>query len=650
MELLQLEPRYRGDRRSDSGAGDGPGLPTAVEAPARWRFHPQSLRFKVTVGVTVILIAAMGVVFALQYRWFQQEMIERLGLSSTPLSDVIKGSLKHAMQTRDLSEVRAIIDNVSRQPGVIKVFVVDKRGEIHFSPDPRDIGTRVGVGEATCQICHRVQPENRSKTVIFTGPGGERVFRNVNPIANEAACFGCHRREDKLNGVLISDFSMAETDRQLAGKLREMLLALLLAAGASAVTITVIMNRLVIGKLERFVQATKLLGKGKLDLRVEARPRDEIGELAVSFNSMVESLRRAKDLRERTELLESVLDNVDDAVIVFAPDGTILAWNHASERAFGLDAAQAVGAERPLLGEDQEALLARARDEGRLDVERRLRSADGRYLPARVHVVPLRDERAGALGCVAIVQDLTEEMVKARLQEQLRHSEKLAAVGRLAAGVAHELNNPLGNVLLHSKLLLEDCRSDDPRHGTALRIVDNTLRCKMIVRGLLDYAKESGVEMAWTDLNAAMEQSVGLVAGHLRSHGVECRLELDPALPRVRCDGRQIQQVMVNLLENAIEAMDGGGMVTLSTRLGDEGKTVVVTVRDEGCGIPAECLSRVFEPFYTTKAQGTGLGLSISYGIVEVHHGRIWAESRADGPEPGTTFFVTLPLAAEAPA
>jgi two-component system NtrC family sensor kinase len=283
-------------------------------------------------------------------------------------------------------------------------------------------------------------------------------------------------------------------------------------------------------------------------------------------------------------------------------------------------------------------------------MERTLAGAGGRRFPARTHVVPVSDERTGAVACVAVIQDLTEERKRAELQDQLMQSEKLAAVGRLAAGVAHELNNPLGNVLLHSKLLLEDCPPEDPRHADARRIVDNTLRCKSIVRGLLDYARESGGEMDWQDLNGLVEQSLALVAGGLRSRGVECQVALAPGLPRILCDGRQIQQVMVNLLENAIEAMEPGGTLTVASRPGEGGAGVVVSVSDEGCGIAPESLPRIFEPFYTTKRQGTGLGLAICYGIVERHRGRIWAESRPAGPDRGTTVFVDLPLGAGVPA
>jgi PAS domain S-box-containing protein len=609
----------------------------------------RSLRVKVTAGVITILAIAMSAVFVVQYRWFQREMMERLGLASTPLSDVIKGSLKHAMQTRDPSEVAAIIENVSRQKGVIKVFIVDKKGEIRASPVREEIGRMIPPDDPTCLICHRVQADNRQKTVVFTAPGGERIFRNVNPIANEPECVRCHGPKDRLNGVLISDFSMAEVDRQLATASREMLLGLVLTVGATALGIALIMNRLVIAKLERFVHATKLLGRGRLDLHVSVGAPDEIGELAASFNGMIDGLRRTKELRERQELLEHVLDNVDDSVLVFAPEGSVIAVNRGAEVAFGVASGEVIGKPAGLFGADHAVLLERAARDGAFTVELRLRSREGRWFPALVHLAPLRDERGELLACVAVAQDLTEERVKERLQEQLAQSEKLAAVGRLAAGVAHELNNPLGNVLMYSKLLMEDCPPPDPHADAARHIVDNTLRCKRIVRSLLDYAKESQVRMAWTDLNHVVEQSVDLVAGDLSRRQIACDLDLPAGLPKVRCDTRQVQQVLVNLLQNAIDAVDGDGRVRVFTgAAGDD--AVVLGVRDNGSGIPADSLSRVFEPFYTTKERGTGLGLSICYGIVERHQGKIWVESATVGGERGSTFFVTLPVTGEGPA
>jgi signal transduction histidine kinase len=239
-----------------------------------------------------------------------------------------------------------------------------------------------------------------------------------------------------------------------------------------------------------------------------------------------------------------------------------------------------------------------------------------------------------------------EETVRQRT-ERLLQSEKVAAMGSLLAGVAHELNNPLGNVLLYAKLLVEDLPPGDDRRPNAQRIVDNTLRCKAIVRSLLDSARESEVRATWTDLNDTARRSVEQVATEPGASRADWRLRLDPELPKVHCDAGQIQQVLVNLLRNAIEAIDGrDGAVTVFSEPSGDDEAVVFGVSDEGAGITDESAARLFEPFYTTKPQGTGLGLAICHGIVERHRGRIWAESPARGAAAGSTFFVKLPVGA----
>jgi PAS domain S-box-containing protein len=602
-----------------------------------------SLRFKMTFGVILILLVVMSAVFFVQYSWFRREMIERLGLSATPLSDVIKGSLKHAMATRNLDEINQIVSNVSQQKGVIKVFVVDKQGVIRISPDAAEIGRRLPLEDATCQVCHRVQGEIRNKIVIFKVEGDQRVFRNVNPIANEPACYGCHDRRDKIIGVLISDFSMAEVDERLAAKFREMLAALGLTILVTVATISFTMNRLVIGRLERFLRATKLLGRGRLDQEVQPEAPDEIGELAQSFNQMLENLRRATEIRRRKELLENVLETVEESIIVYDPGGIILSFSRGAEKMFGLPAGEVVGKSCAVLGDGRSEALERARTGAFSGAEVRLRARDGRYFPALMSILPLRDEGHELLAFVEITRDLTEQRLKERLRHQLMQSEKLAATGQLAAGVAHELNNPLGNILLYGNLLLEDLPPADPRAPNLRHVVENTLRCKRIVKSLLDYAKESEVHMSPQDVNEIAESSVQMLGNELRLRDIGCRLQLAPGLPRVSCDRNQIQQVLVNLIQNAIQAVADRGQIQVATGPGEDGRAVRITVTDNGPGIPADVLPRVFDPFFTTKPSGTGLGLSICYGIVERHQGRIWAESPAAGNGGAAAFAVELP-------
>jgi PAS domain S-box-containing protein len=608
-----------------------------------WKRFFSSLRFKMTFGVILILLVVMSAVFLVQYTWFRREMIERLGLSATPLSDVIKGSLKHAMATRNLDEINHIVANVSKQKGVIKIFVVDKQGVIRISPLAEDRGRRLTLDEATCQICHRVQAENRNKTVIFKADGGERIFRNVNPIANEPECYGCHGSRDRLIGVLISDFSMTEVDQRLASKFWEMLVSLVTTILVTVATISFTMNRLIIGRLERFVRATKLLGRGRLDQEVQPEGPDEIGELAASFNEMLENLRRATEIRQRKELLENVLETVKESIIVYDPEGRILSFSRGAEETFRVSAAEVLGKPYAILGDERGEIFQRVQAGSFTAGQVRLRSRDGRYFPALVSIVPLRNERHELLAFVEITRDLTEERLKERLQQQLMQSEKLAATGQLAAGVAHELNNPLGNILLYGKLLLEELEPTDPRAPNLQHIAENTLRCKRIVKSLLDYAKESEVHMTLQDFNDIAETSAQMLGNEMRLRDITCELRLAPDLPRVPCDRNQVQQVLINLIQNAIQAVEDRGQIRVATVSGDDRRAVRITVTDNGPGIPPEALSRIFEPFFTTKPSGTGLGLSICYGIVERHHGRIWVESPVAGNGAGAAFTVELP-------
>lgn len=226
-------------------------------------------------------------------------------------------------------------------------------------------------------------------------------------------------------------------------------------------------------------------------------------------------------------------------------------------------------------------------------------------------------------------------------QAQLVHSEKLASMGQLAAGIAHELNNPLGSILLYSHLILDELKPS----GTALEdlrfIVEETTRCKSIVSGLLNFARQREVLAQVTDINALLEDMHARATRAPEFAKIEFDLNLDPSLPATLADPNQLKEVFWNLITNAQQAMPKGGRITISTSQADEGRTIVVKVADTGVGIGPEGLKRLFTPFYTTKTNGTGLGLAIAYGIVKMHRGNIEATSR-EGE--GTTFTITLPV------
>jgi len=227
-----------------------------------------------------------------------------------------------------------------------------------------------------------------------------------------------------------------------------------------------------------------------------------------------------------------------------------------------------------------------------------------------------------------------------RTQEQIGKAERLAMIGRLAAGVAHEINNPLGGIMLFSSLLLRKAAPDAPQRPNLERIAGEAKRCQRIVQGLLDFARHREPTLEEQEVQPLIEKTLQLVSGQALFHNVQTVRDYATALPAVRIDAGQLQQVLVNLLVNAVEAMDGRGTLTLRTRAAERG--VQIDVSDTGCGIAPENLEHLFEPFFTTKevGHGTGLGLSISRGIVENHGGAIWAES---APGCGTTFSIRLP-------
>ena len=238
------------------------------------------------------------------------------------------------------------------------------------------------------------------------------------------------------------------------------------------------------------------------------------------------------------------------------------------------------------------------------------------------------------------LRDITD---KKRLEEQLARSEKLAAVGQLAAGVAHEINNPLGGILVYSYLMLEDLPPDHPERPQVEKIIREATRCKEIIKGLLDFSRQHPSRLKPIDINALVTELLGLVENHLSFQNVGLHKNLAPDLPSVQGDKSKLEQVILNLFINAGEAMAGHGTLAVTTGQNAQG-AVEIRISDTGPGIHPDHLPRLFDPFFTTKevGRGIGLGLSVSYGIIQQHRGRIYVDATG---VIGTTFVIELPAA-----
>ena len=227
------------------------------------------------------------------------------------------------------------------------------------------------------------------------------------------------------------------------------------------------------------------------------------------------------------------------------------------------------------------------------------------------------------------------------IQESMARSEKMASLGQLSAGIAHENNNPLTAIHLNAHLRLEKARPDDPAAAALRLIAEETERCGRIVKGLLEYSRQTQPEKISVDVNSLIERTVGLLSGQAWARNVRIIQNLDSMLPPLFLDGAKIQQVFWNLILNACEAMPGGGEIEVSSRCSSDGRQVEVIFADSGPGIPEENIGRIFEPFFTTKPSGTGLGLAVASGIVEQHGGTIAVRN---GTGRGAVFTIQWPL------
>lgn len=280
-------------------------------------------------------------------------------------------------------------------------------------------------------------------------------------------------------------------------------------------------------------------------------------------------------------------------------------------------------------------------------VIRMVKTHDGREIPVEACASIITDRSGQVIGGFEAFRDISsiveaeKEVEETRLQ--LIQAEKIASLGRLAAGVAHEINNPLAGILIHADMLMREV-GGNPRWRQDLEIIiSQTERCKQIVSNLLQFSRQTLGHRALTDVNDLIGRCVELLAYQAMFRNVEIIQELQTDLPRIVTDHSQLQQVFANLIINAGDAMHGKGRLIISSEFDPQAKQVVVKFADTGGGIPREIMDKIFEPFFTTKppGKGTGLGLSIAYGVIQQHGGSIEAKSPPSG---GSAFTVKLPV------
>jgi PAS domain S-box-containing protein len=392
---------------------------------------------------------------------------------------------------------------------------------------------------------------------------------------------------------------------------------------------------------------------------VRAGAQDYLVKGRVDGDLLVRSLRYASErgraieaLERREEHYRSLIENSLDLIGILNADGTIRYASPSHERVLGYHLDELVGQNALTFIHPEDLASVRAafaRTDGAASLQYRVRHKDGSW---RVLESSGRDlsHLPGVRGIVINSRDVSE---RKRLEEQLNHSQRLEAIGRLAGGVAHDFNNLLMVITGHSQMLLDAMQPADPSRGDLEQVVKAAERATDLTRQLLAFGRRQVVQAKLLNLNTLV-QDMDRMLRRVMGDDIQLVTVPHPGLDTVRADSGQIEQVVLNIAVNARDAMPQGGWLTLETAnvlVTDElartqlapgpGRYVMLSITDTGTGMDADVLSRVFEPFFTTKAQGTGLGLSTSYGIIKQTGGDIWVDSK---PGAGTTFRIYLPV------
>lgn len=517
-----------------------------------------SLTYKIITMTCLVILTTMTFYAYLNIREVKKLLLKDTVHSTERISETLIRATNHQMMLNDLPEVYHIMSDAARQEDIESIRLVNEKGRVVFSSNAKEIGTVIAKNSEICITCHlngetlvHVPYIDRSR--VFVSESGKRVLGLSKAIYNEEGCFtaACHvhHHDTKVLGLLDVVVSLEAMQTQLTQSRTWVIFLTMALLLVVALILSIFTQRLVNKPINALLLHTQQVADGELDTTIETTSSDELGELAVSFNRMTTSLKKAHN-----ELAD---------------------WNRTLE------------------------------------------------------------ER--------VVQRTLENQ---QMHAQLARSEKLSSLGQMAAGIAHEINNPMTGILLYANLIA-DSKEFSPLLKDDIKIViRETERCAGIVKQLLDFSKETKPESHWSALNGIIEAALSLLEQQLLFRNIVIERAFAQNIPEIYVDPWQLEQVFINIILNAGQSMHEAGSIRIRTGITADKRFALAEIADSGCGIPRETLDRIFDPFYTTKDEGgTGLGLSVSYGIINNHGGEISVASEVGY---GTTITIKLPLSTAA--
>lgn len=641
---------------------------------------PRNLTVKFMLGMGIILFCTVSIASAFFYEYLKDLFIKE----TYQKTDLVLGHIDATMEyVRDemrphmfhvLPKNDFVVEAMSTSfvnKGIMRRFTVRFPDYIYrrVAIDPMNPENRADAFERKFILKFSGKRGNEAMWKGLSARNGREYFIHLKAVVMEKQCVTCHgdpaysprplvQRYGKRHGHywkvgdVVGLESVAIPVEETFYQIRRVAFSIFLSGLLGMVVLFMSLNYFYyvvavrpLKKVSSFFKSI-VSGQKELDVRFDAKGQDEITGVAESFNQLVSHLRKSQDeLRASESKYRRIFEGSKDAIIVTDCLGTVTDINYSGVELFGCsrkdDFIKNISMYDFFAGEERlDDFLGRMERDGFVkDFEAVFRKKDAGEIPVLITATFRKDEHNDICGYECIVKDITE---RKRMEQHMRQADKLASAGRLAAGVAHEINNPLSIILGYTGMLMKDRPEGQIREDLGV-IYNNSQLCKKIVEDLLNFSRQTKPQYVQANINETVESVVGVMEGKFAGKGAAVIREYDPSVPQVTIDTDKMKQVFMNLLMNAYQAVESGGTVTISTRYDIPMEGVLITFSDTGCGIPGAIQNRIFEPFFTTKepGQGTGLGLAVSYGIIKEHNGEISFEG---GEGKGATFRIWLPL------
>lgn len=625
----------------------------------------RSIGFKLISSVSIAVMLVIAIFSFANLKAQRKQLLQEMVRNSNLVSEAIKRSLRYNMLQYNPNQLYRAIDTIGAQEGIEKVRIFNATGKIIYSSDKDEVGTVLDKTAEQCYACHskekpfkKLDTSDRSR--IFSITKGNQLLGMINPIYNEPDCINAschiHSGNQEVLGVLDIDVSLDEVNRLIKTQRTKMILFTLLAVSGILVIVALLVNRFLRHPVKHLLGGTERVASGDLMTPIPVTTKDELGILAKSFNQMTERLRDSeRELKASEEKYRSLFNNDPNPIFVVDLETfKILDVNVRALETYGYSREELLNMSFLDLGDEQEAEKIQS-----LVVRSciflpkiRHRRKEGSILYVNIHSCPRQH-----LGKDVIIANIANITDRIQAEAQLIQAGKMATLGEMSAGVAHELNQPLNAIRVGTEYLYKVFSrmmdvSQEVIEKVCNEIISQVERASSIINHLREFGRKSDAdELDRIDINKPIRDVFTLLGQQLRVREIAVDLDLTDNLPPILGVPNRLEQVFLNLVMNARDAIlekkeqfpewDFKPRIVIHSYR--EGDKVVVDVSDTGPGIPEDIRERIFEPFFTTKevGKGTGLGLSISYGIIKDYGGSIEIASTG---ETGTTFKITFPF------